>query len=349
MLRRLSSREQLAVLASEWETRLRLAFMEAVNAIRDTVTLRVIVERLERRDVAGAIEALQIDREAFGSLEVALADAYNAGGMATAEDMALRDPEGHRVVFRFGVRNPEAEAWLRNHSSQLVTRIVDDQREAIRQSLTEGLARGDNPRATALDVVGRVNRVTGRREGGVIGLSSPHAATVENARRAMLSGDIEGMRRYLTLKTRDRRFDASIRKAIAEGRALAAADVARVTGRLSDRYLKLRADTIALHETFWALSASRDQAFRQAIASGKVDARDVTKTWLHTPQEHPRMQHVAMQGQTVAFDQPFIAPDGTPIMHPHAEGVPARHTLGCKCRADYRIDYVARLIRRRAS
>jgi hypothetical protein len=56
-----------------------------------------------------------------------------------------------------------------------------------------------------------------------------------------------------------------------------------------------------------------------------------------------------MHGQTVQFDQPFIAPDGTMIPYPHADGVPANHTLGCKCRVDYRIDYTGALIRRRAA
>ena len=347
MLRRLGPRERIALFIEQWEPTIRRAFMEAVDAIRSSITLRLLVEAMERNDLSAALDALHIEREAFGGLETAITEAWNAGGIATAEDLNIRDPEGHKVVFRWNVRDPESEALIRNHAATLVTRITQEQIENARVVLSAGLARGDNPRTTALDLVGRYDRVTGARTGGLIGLSAPHMQTVENARQAMLSGDVDGMRHYLTLKTRDRRFDASIRKAIAEGRAIPAADVARVTGRLSDKYLKLRGDTIALHETFQALSGSRNLAFVQAIRSGKVDARDVTKTWRHTPQEHPRMQHVQMQGQTVRFDQPFIAPDGTPIMHPHAEGVPANHTLGCKCRCDYRIDHTAALIRRR--
>ncbi|WP_376704457.1 hypothetical protein RQ479_06180 [Mesorhizobium sp. ISC25] len=51
-----------------------------------------------------------------------------------------------------------------------------------------------------------------------------------------------------------------------------------------------------------------------------------------------------MQGQKVRFDQPFVAPDGTLIAYPHAPGVPARHTLGCKCFCEYKIDFAARLV-----
>lgn len=100
---------------------------------------------------------MHLDTDAFAKLELAIAEAYNTGGAATVENMPrVSDPEGNRVVFRFGVRNPEAESWLRVQSSALVTRIVDDQREAIRTALTEGLSVGQNPRQTALDVVGRV-------------------------------------------------------------------------------------------------------------------------------------------------------------------------------------------------
>jgi hypothetical protein len=348
MLKRLSSKERLALLVEVWEPTIRRAFMDAVNSIRSAISIKLLVERLERGDVGGAVDVLRIEQEAFGALDTAIADAFNAGGLATVEDMRLRDPEGHRVRFRWNVRDPESEAWLRRHSAALVTSLTEEQRDNARSILSAGLMRGDNPTRTALDLVGRVSRVTGTRQGGVIGLSAQHLSAVERARAALLSGDVEGMRAYLQLKRRDNRFDASIRKALEAGKGLDRASVDRVTGRLSDSYLKLRADTIALHETFTALGASRDAAFRQAITKGDVDPQLVTKTWRHTTAEHPRMQHVAMAGQTVQFDQPFIAPDGTPIMHPHAEGVPARHTLGCRCRAEYRIDYTGQLLRRRA-
>jgi hypothetical protein len=149
----------------------------------------------------------------------------------------------------------------------------------------------------------------------------------------------------LSRARRDKHFDAAVRKAIEAGKPLRADAVAKITGRYSDGLLKLRADTIGLHETFAALGASKDIAFHQQIEKGNVRANTVTKTWKHTPQEHPRIQHIAMQGQTVRFDQPFMAPDGTAIPYPHAPGVPARHTLGCKCFAEYKIDLVAQLVR----
>jgi hypothetical protein len=71
---------------------------------------------------------------------------YNAGGVDLAQGLKLRDPEGQRIAFRFGLRNPEAEAWLQQHSGTLVTRIVDDQLQNIRTALAR-----DFPEATTRD------------------------------------------------------------------------------------------------------------------------------------------------------------------------------------------------------
>ncbi|TPN26624.1 head morphogenesis protein [Mesorhizobium sp. B2-3-3] len=346
MLKRLSPRERFEQIVSQFEPAVRQAFIEAIDDFTSNIVLRRIVERLEKGDLNGAIAAMHLDESAFRPLDEAIRAAFNGGGVATVETMpTLRDPSGHRIVVRWDARNLAAEQWLQTHSAQLVTGIVTDQKIAIRSALETGLARGDNPTKTAVSVVGRVSAVTGKREGGIIGLAGPQAAFVATAREELLSGDPVQMRNYLERTRRDKRFDRTVAKAIAIGKPVPAAMVDRITGRYADSLLKLRADTIGLHETFAALGAAKDIAFRQQIEKGSLRADAVTKGWKHTPQEHGRAQHVAMQGQVVPFDQPFTAPDGTVIPYPHAPGVPTRHTLGCKCLAEYKIDFVAQLVR----
>lgn len=347
MLKRLSQHERLQLLLGEFEPILRAAFLEAIADIRSKVTLRLLIERLERRDIGGAIEVLHIEREAFGSLETAVARAYEGGGIAMAEDLRLRDPEGHRVVFRFGVRNPEAEAWLREHSAQLVTRIVDDQRVGIQSALADGLARGDNPRVTALDIVGRVNRVTGHREGGVIGITSVQERYLASARAELLSGDPEQLRHYLTRERRDKRFDAVVQRAIKAGKPVAAEDVTRVVGRYSERLLALRGEMLSRTETMMALGQSRNEAMRQAIASGKVAAGLVTKVWRSAGDNRVRHTHRALNGNSVGFSERFASPSGATLRFPGDPEAPISETSGCRCSVEFRIDYTAQLIRRR--
>ena len=49
---------------------------------------------------------LGIEREAFGAFEIAFAEACNAGGVDLAHGLKLRDPQGQRIVFRFGGATP---------------------------------------------------------------------------------------------------------------------------------------------------------------------------------------------------------------------------------------------------
>ncbi len=346
---RLTARQLVEELVQRHEPLLREAFLAAIDDIRNSITLRVVIERLERGDVPGAIEALRIEPEAFSRLEKAIFDAYADGGQAEVDNLPLiRGPDGNRVVFRFGLRNPEAEAWLREHSSKLVTRIVDDQREAIRQHLSAGLSEGENPRHTALSIVGRVDRSTNRRTGGIIGLTVPQEEFVRRARQELLSGHPEAMRHYLTRGRRDKRFDRTVAKAIREGRPLDAGTVNKITGRYADRLLELRGDLLAQNETMTALSKAREDAIRQQIAAGKIDARDVQVIWRHTPQEHPRLHHRAMNGKSVTYGEEFELPNGTRMKYPHASDAPVGEKIGCKCTFTFKIDFFAAVERKLA-
>lgn len=344
---RMTARQLVEELVQRHEPRLREAFLAAIDDIRNSITLRIVVERLERGDVPGAIEALRIEPEAFARLEKAIFDAYADGGQAEVGNLPLvRDPDGQRVVWRFGIRNPEAEAWLREHSTTLVTRIVDDQREAIRQHLTAGLSEGQNPRQTALSVVGRVDRSTNRRTGGIIGLTVPQEEFVRRARQQLLSGDPSMMRHYLTRGRRDKRFDRTVAKAISEERPLDAGTVNKITGRYADRLLELRGEMLAMNETQEALSKAREDAIRQQIAAGKIDARDVQVIWRHTPQENPRLHHRAMNGKSVTYGEEFELPNGTRMKYPHASDAPVGEKIGCKCTFTFKIDFFTAVERR---
>lgn len=347
MLKRLSPRERFEQLVSSFSPLLRAAFVEAIDDIRSNIVLRRVVERLEKGDVNGAIEAMHLDADAFAKLELAIAEAYNAGGAATVENLPrVTDPEGNRVVFRFGVRNPEAEAWLRVHSSTLVTRIVDDQREAIRAALTEGLARGDNPRRTALDVVGRVSRTSNRREGGIIGLTAAQESYVARARQELLSGDAEAMAHYLTRGRRDKRFDRAVTKALNDGKPLPRETVDRIVGRYSDRLLDLRGEMLARTETMTSLGKSRDDAIRQQIAAGKIDAADVTKHWRSAGDNRVRHTHRILNGKTAPMDGFFASPSGAMLRYPGDPNAPVSEVSGCRCWMEYKIDYMRKVAER---
>jgi hypothetical protein len=323
------------------------AFLQAVSDLRNSAVLRVVAERLERGDVNGALAALNIEPEAFSRVEVAILEAYNDGGRETVGNLPkVTAPDGSPVIFRWGVRNLPAEMELRQRAAELVSGITEDQRDGIREVLTDGLARGQNPWKTAREIVGKRSRANNERVGGYLGLTSQQIETTAWIRRALAEGDKDALRRYLDLKLRDKRFDKTVAKAIRDGAGLSAEVVDRIAGQYANRALDYRGRVLSRHETMMALSKSQADAFRQQIDAGKVDQQDITKTWKHTPRENPRQQHVAMHGQTVAFAEPFVAPDGTTLRYPHDPEAPARHTLNCMCRAEYSIDFTAGAVRR---
>lgn len=334
-------------LLAKYEPALAAAFRQAIDEIKSTIVLRVVVERLDRGDVNGAIDAMQLDADAFSPLELSIAEAYNSGGVNLIGDLPkLAEPDGARVVFRFGVRNMEGEAWLRDHSSRLVTRINDDQRLSVRRALEEGLSLGRNPRSTALDVIGRLNKTTGRREGGVIGLTSQQERFVSTARKELLSGDPELLKNFLTRQRRDKRFDRTILKAIRDGKPLDAATVSRIVGRYSDSLLALRGEMLARTETMMALGTARENAMRQQIDAGKVAAQDVQKIWHSAGDGRVRHTHRILNKQSVGIDDNFVSVSGARLRYPGDPDAPISEISGCRCYCEYDVDYIAAGLRK---
>lgn len=337
---RLTQQQRIEALLETWPSEIRAAFIDSIRDIVDRVQLNVIITALEKGDVEGAVRATNIEPAAFQPLDTAIRQAFLEGGTATAATMPpMRDPGGATVVFRFDVRMPAAEFWLATHSSQAIAEIAEDQRRAIRSALTEGMARGDNPRATALDVVGRVNKAAGKREGGIVGLSSVQAEYVANARRELLSGDPAQMKRYLGRERRDRRFDPQVRQAINGGKSIDAAMAAKMTGRYADRLLALRGEVIGRTETMAAINASRHQAWEQAAAKGGFSVDDVEKGWVSTRDLRTRDTHRHMNGEKARLQQPF----SNGLMYPGDPNGAIGEIANCRCRLVYKRNFFAGL------
>lgn len=344
-------RQQLNELIDKLSPDMEKAFLEAIADIKSEIVLKEVVERLERRDIAGAIEALHIDPAAFRPLSEAIRQAFNSGGVLTTGRMPrLTDPMGGRVVFRWDVQNQAAEAMIRDLSSALITSIEEDTRQMVREKMEAGFAKGQGPNTIARDIAGRVSKVTGKREGGLLGVTLNLSRTVENARTALSSGDIEGMRHYLTLGRRDKRFDAQVRKAIAAGKPLNQETVAKIAGRLTDRYVQLRAETIARTETMTSVMSAKHEAFLQALAKSNRDASLVTRKWRSAGDRKVRHTHMILNGQEVrGMDLAFQSPSGAMLRYPGdtSLGAGPGEIIACRCDVEYNFDFAEAFARSR--
>lgn len=318
-----------------------MAFHASIDELRSAAELERLIKAISANDYQGVIAALHLDPAAFSPLTEAIRQSYMAGGNFGAGAInGLRLPNGLVAVVRFGGQNVRAETWLRDYSATMVTRTIEDTKVGIRMKLTAGMEAGQNPTRTALDIVGRIDRTTGKRVGGLIGLSSPQFEYANSAEIELKSGDPKLLRNYLTRTRRNHNFDSVVLKAIEDGKPIDSVTASKMLTSYRARLLELRGSTIAKLETFTSLETGRHEAYQQATDSGKVPASSVKKRWRRFPSEHPRLQHIAMSGKVVGMNEKFILPDGTQMLHPHDPNAPVKHTAGCRCQADYKINFI---------
>lgn len=331
------NRDPFDALTELWEPKIRDAFLDAIAAVRDKIVLRKLIERLERQDIDGALRIIGLDVGDFVHVTDAIAETYSAGGRAFVGNIpAARAADGAMIKILFDVRNPQAELWLRTRSSMLVTGIVDDLQAALRDHLVDGLVAGKNPRATALDLVGRINRVTGQREGGIIGLTGTQEQWQRAYAAELASRDPAELRKALNRGLRDKRFDRTIAKAIRTGEPIPADLQAKMVSAYRSRSLRFRAETIARNETIRALGAAQTEAYAQALARGQIRVEQITRLWRTMDDRRVRPAHRLIPGMNKEgrrWDEPFQTPTGPSMHAPHDTDVL------CRCREVIRLKY----------
>ncbi len=337
--------KELDRLIEKFTPNLRDAFRAAIADIKDRALLQAMVDAIKRGDIDGAFRALGFNDAAMRPLTAMIERAYETGGVVTSQSFpnAMYSEAAGRIVFRFNIRNSRAEAWLRDHSSDLVTRLTEDARAAVRNTLFEGMQEGRNPRSVALDIVGRVDKSTGRRVGGVVGLTVPYERAVAAMRRDLLQLD----ERYFDRERRDKRLDSIVRKSFRDGTPLDAETITRIVGRYSDRLLNLRGETIGRTEALASLNRSQYEAYKQAIDAGAIKQSQIKKVWDDTGDKRTRHSHrdmgIRYAKEPIDIDEPFVSERGALMMHPGdtSLGAPGGEVINCRCRVRYDADFLS--------
>lgn len=325
-------------LVAEWEPRLRKAFLDGVYRLRDRAQVEQITRMLERGDFEAAIRAVHLDPASFREFERSIVSAYQAGGDYVTDRLPSA-PAG-RLGVEIGLfsRNPVAENIIRETAATLVRDIVSDQRVGLRNFLVAGLEEGNNPRTTALDLVGRISPTTGRREGGIIGLTSSQEGWVRNYEAELR--DHARLKDALTRALRDKRFDPSISRAIRNGEPIPPTTINSMVRSYRNRALRYRAEAIARTETIRALNTAQGDAIQQAIESGKISADQVTFIWRATHDKRTRDTHRGMDGQTIRHGELFQSPSGARLQYPGDPAAPAAEVINCRCWMETRVDFL---------
>ncbi|MFT6427983.1 MAG: hypothetical protein ACJAVC_001257 [Brevundimonas sp.] len=330
MARRPSQKRLFRELAAKYGLEVAQAFMTAIRDLTRQVEIQKLLLALERRDLDAAMQALHIDRAAFQPLEAKLVEAFTAGGQGAVTSM----PAAVSIGFRFDPGNQRAAAIIRETAATLITRLTQGEIDQARAFLADGMARGAGPRSVALDLVGRISRATGNREGGLIGLSGPYRDYVATARAELASTDPALLRNYLTRNQRDRRYDKAVARAIEAGKPVPPETARTAITRYSARLVRLRGEVIARTEGLPAIRAAKHEAFQQLVDDGRVEVMDIVRGWSTTEDGRQRDTHDAMNGQEVrGLDMPFTSPSGAQFRWPGdtSFGAPAAEVIACRC------------------
>lgn len=337
-----SSLDQLAALKIPEIQRI---FLEVMQDIVDQAILSEMIAAIETNDPERLFRATGFTPAALGPILDAVEKIYQDSAETTVGGWPkrIRTPTG-LMMFRFDMRNPKVEEDLRTISSRLIVQLTEDARQNVRNALQQGMIRGDNPRTTALDIIGRIDPATKKRVGGVIGLTENQGGWVRNATRYLEQLDPK----YLTLKLRDKRFDSIVQKAIDSKKPLSTEDVSRLTTSYKNRILKYRGDTIARTETIQTLNRAEYMANKQAVSDGLIQQNAVTKEWDDTGDSKERHTHRVLgkkygKGKGIGIDEPFESPSGARLMYPGdtSLGAGADEVANCRCRVKMRVDWLA--------
>lgn len=323
------NRREFERLVAEMEPEIRDAFIEAVERFNTDIPIKELEAALEAGDTQRVMELIEVKRGDFSLLDIALSTALTRGSLAAVEFFrALARREGAGIV-RLPVDpiSQRATVWLRDRSYRFDEHINETQRSAVRSVLAKMASEGRPASSVARDLVGRVNRSTGLREGGILGLTEAQVGYAESAFDELRSGDPAKLRRYLSRRMRDKRGDQLVLRAIKEKKPLGGRLAKNLVAFYRERLLYQRGIGIATNEVRAAVHEARYQVRQSMIESGVV--RGFELTWYSRFLQTTRDSHAAMDKMTARHGELFRGILAYPGDTTH--GAPPGETINCVC------------------
>lgn len=307
--------DRLIALADRLAPSLRNSFLRMVSRIQDAWTLNYLEGLINAGRIQDVVSVVELASRAFAQ---DVNEAMAAGAKATADFLANEAT----LIIGFDRTNVAAVDAMRANTLRLVREITNEQQNAIRMAMVQGIQGGLGPREQA------------RAFRDAIGLNSRQTMAVANFRRLLQQRSAEALQR----KLRDRRFDPTVNRAIATGEALSAEQIDNMTNRYAARQQKYRAETIARTEALRAVHAGNENMIRQAIEAGTIPKEAIRRKWVTASDERVRFSHFSMNGQERAYGEAFRSGAGYDLMYPGDPSAPASETINCRCSVTTRLD-----------
>ena len=286
--------------AARLEPAMRKAYLDA---------LAEIVRGIKPGELVKAINSGQLDRLGPDSvLDRGAAKLSAAHQSMVADAVRAMGADLPGAAGAFDVLNPNVIDAVQKLNTKVVRGLKDEVRETVRGVVERGLEQGKAPAAIARQI----------RES--VGLAPNQAEAVDNFERMLRERDLGA----LTRKLRDHRFDGTLRKALGkDGAGLTEAQIKTMTDAYRRRYIAHNAETHARTATLDALKQGQKLSVEQAVEAGYLDGDRMRKRWSTVGDSKVRDEHVAMEGEDVAWD----------ALYSNMEDVPGESTYNCRCRS----------------
>lgn len=294
--------------ASRMEPRLRAAFLNAVDALKGTVSEDELAVALATGDVNQVLAVLALDTKLVSFLNVgtdkveSLRAALQAAAMEGAAAAVRALPSRVSLGLSFDLKSLEAQSFLEAYAFPLIRDLTFNTREGIRGVILDAFKNGGHPREQA------------RTIRGMIGLTQTQSAAVLNY-RAALSGSGFSLRQSLTRSLRDGRFDPTVLRAARNSASLTPKQIDAMTSRYTERYLKYRAEAIARTESIRASNMGQRAAWAQAVRQGLLP-KDQEREWEVSGDDRTCPECLALDGKRAGLDEEF-EPDVMDPPDPH--------------------------------
>ena len=306
--RDLDPEQRIRMLIARAEPQLRDAFLSIIMQIRAETTLTQLADLIEQGRLQ---EALESAARAGAQFAAGVNGVIVTAGQSTAAFLGRTLD----VITSYDTVNARAVRLAENNNLRLIREFTLEQTQATRAALVDGIQRGINPVDTARQV----------RQS--IGLTARQVETVNRYRQALERGSLTALNREL----RDRRFDASVRRAAETGEPLTGDQINRMTERYRERMLRFRSETIARTEALRSVHEGSEEMYNQAFDQGILNPDQVTRTWHTARDARVRDSHASLNGQTRAPGEAFVSGNGNELRFPGDPNAPASETVQCRC------------------
>lgn len=314
--------------------------LQAFQDMCDRAVIKDLINAIEYGTIDDVIDVCGFTPALLDDVITKINEIYKSSAVLQTAEYAVKI-EGLKPVFN--MRNTIVERQLIEFSSRFISEISSQVKSSVQVVLSEGYSRGDNPRTTALNIVGRIDPSTKKRTGGILGLTTNQASWSNSARTYLENLDSK----YLKMKLRDRRFDSIVKKAIEEKKPLSKDTISKLVMSYNNRALKYRADAIARTETIQAINRGKAASIEQGISEGLFKASSVQKWWDDTGDARTRLSHVELgkrysRKNAISYNEPFRTIGGSSLMFPGdtSLGADASEVIHCRCSVIYKVDFI---------